>query len=64
MDKNDLLTFFQDLRLRHGEDFYNKTTMFDDYDISKLDIKRIYRYLDKNIKKELVVDDDSSDEYE
>jgi hypothetical protein len=64
MDKNDLLSFFQDLRLRHGEDFYNKTTMFDDYDISKLDIKRIYRYLDKNIKKELVVDDDSSDEYE
>ena len=64
MDKNDLLTFFQDLRLRHGEDFYNKTTMFDDYDISKLDIKRIYRYLDKNIKKEVVIDDDSSDEYE
>ena len=64
MDKNDLLSFFQDLRLRHGEDFYNKTTMFDDYDISKLDIKRIYRYLDKNIKKEVVIDDDSSDEYE
>jgi hypothetical protein len=64
MDKNDLLAFFQDLRLRYGEDFYNKTTMFDDYNISKLDIKRIYRYLDKNIKKEIVIDDDSSDEYE
>ena len=64
MDKNDLLAFFQDLRLRHGDDFYNKTTMFDDYDISKLDIKRIYRYLDKNIKKEIVVENDSSDEYE
>lgn len=66
MDKNDLLTFFQELRLTYGEDFYNKNsnTMFEDYDISKLDIKRIYRYLDKNVKKELVVEEDSSDEYD
>ena len=65
MDKNDLLSFFQELRLIHGEDFYNKNNgeLFEEYDISKLDIKRIYRYLDKNVKKEVVVED-SDDEYE
>jgi dephospho-CoA kinase len=65
MDKNDLLSFFQELRLKNGEDFYNKnTTIFQDYDISKLDIKRIYRYLDKNIKREIINEEDSGDEYE
>jgi hypothetical protein len=65
MDKNDLLSFFQELRLIHGEDFYNKNNgeIFEEYDISKLDIKRIYRYLDKNVKKEVIVED-SDDEYE
>ena len=65
MDKNDLLAFFQELRLQYGDDFYNKNnTIFDDYDISKLDIKRIYRYLDKNVKKDTIVEEESSDEYE
>jgi hypothetical protein len=65
MDKNDLLSFFQELRLIYGEDFYNKNNgeIFEDYDISKLDIKRIYRYLDKNVKKE-IIEEDSSDDYE
>jgi hypothetical protein len=64
MDKNDLLSFFQELRLVHGEEFYNKNgcKIFEDYDINKLDIKRIYRYLDKNIKKELLIEDENSDE--
>jgi hypothetical protein len=62
MDKNDLLSFFQELRLVHGEEFYNKNgcKIFEDYDINKLDIKRIYRYLDKNVKKELLIEDESS----
>ena len=64
MDKNDLLSFFQELRLVHGEEFYNKNgcKIFEDYDINKLDIKRIYRYLDKNIKKEFLIEDENSDE--
>ena len=66
MDKNDLLSFFQELRLIHGEDFYNKNNgeLFEEYDISKLDIKRIYRYLDKNVKKEVIIEEDSDDHYE
>jgi hypothetical protein len=28
---------------------------FENYDITKLDIRRMYRYLDKNVKKETAV---------
>ena len=31
--------------------------VFVTYDINKLDIKRMYRYLDKNVKKDVVIDD-------
>ena len=31
--------------------------VFETYNINKLDIKRIYRYLDKNIKKDAMIDD-------
>jgi hypothetical protein len=30
--------------------------IFENYDISKLDIRRIYRYLDKNVKKDAIDD--------
>jgi hypothetical protein len=65
MDRPDLITFFQELRLRLGENIMrsNNTmdTIFEEYNISKLDIKRLYRYLDKNVKKEIVLEEDSSD---
>ena len=32
--------------------------IFEDYDIDKLDIKRMYRYLDKNVKKEIAIYED------
>jgi hypothetical protein len=70
MDKHDLLTFFQELRLFFGKDFYNNIDllntiekMFENYNISKLDIKRIYRYLDKNVKKETSSSDDLDEEF-
>lgn len=31
--------------------------LFENYNISKLDIKRMYRYLDKNVKKEEILDE-------
>jgi hypothetical protein len=66
MDKNDLLAFFQEMRIQYGDDFYSKNNcqIFEEYDINKLDIKRIYRYLDKNAKKEVVMEEESSDEYD
>jgi DNA polymerase III delta prime subunit len=66
MDKKDLLSFFQELRLFHGKDFLSQTEkmntvekIFENYNIDKLDIKRIYRYLDKNVKKDIVYEEES-----
>jgi len=38
--------------------------LFENYNITKLDIKRMYRYLDKNVKKEndTLIEDDDDDE--
>lgn len=65
MDKKDLISFFQELRFSNGKHFYdsNETMMniektyFDHCEITKLDIQRMYRYLDKNIKKETTLDE-------
>jgi len=67
MDRKDLIAFFQELRLHYGSgtdtDFMMASPeistqieeFFEDYDITKLDVKRMYRYLDKNVKKETAV---------
>lgn len=59
MDKKDVVAFFQELRMYYGADFMNRADqindaerVFEDTKIGKLDIKRVYRYLDKNVKKE------------
>jgi hypothetical protein len=67
LDKKDLMSLFQDLRIFYSNkklDIVNDVNVlnsvekvFETYDINKLDIKRIYRYLDKNVKKDVVVDD-------
>jgi DNA polymerase III delta prime subunit len=65
MDRKDLVSMFQELRLRYGENILkNNHPNFEEYNISKLDIKRLYRYLDKNIKKEVILEEDSDDEDE
>jgi DNA polymerase III delta prime subunit len=69
MDRKDLVAFFQELRLCYGENFYNDSEkmieiekIFENYDINKLDIKRMYRYLDKNVKKDTINDDENIDD--
>ena len=64
LDKKDALAMFQDLRIFKGKDFYEKNDvlnavekMFQDTNITKLDIKRVYRFLDKNVKKDAITDD-------
>jgi DNA polymerase III delta prime subunit len=64
MEKKDIVSFFQEIRLCIGKDFCedseqlsNIENMFEDYDICKLDIKRFYRYLDKNSKKDAITDE-------
>ena len=74
MDKKDLIAFFQELRLFFGKEFYQSPEvlnrvegLFENYNINKLDIKRMYRYLDKNVKKVSGVtdeeDEDDDDEF-
>jgi hypothetical protein len=71
MDKKDLVSFFQEMRLffnRDDQDFLQSSEgmvqmdiLFENYNITKLDIRRMYRYLDKNVKKEsevLIEDED------
>jgi DNA polymerase III delta prime subunit len=80
MDKREVICFFQELRLKYTietnrntiftklqmDSFYNKIEMyFEKKEVDILDIKRIYRFMDKNIKKEdfqnILLDDDISD---
>ena len=72
IDKKDLISMFQEFRLQFGMNFNseiekmtNFEKLFENYNINKLDIKRIYRYLDKNVKKEKnsYVEDESSDDF-
>jgi len=69
MDKKDLVAFFQELRLFYKTDFCSQLDklsdverIFENYSISKLDIKRMYRYLDKNIKKETIFEEEEEDD--
>lgn len=68
MDKKDVVAFFQEVRLIHGEDFLSRTDLaariedlLENLNINKLDLKRIYRYLDKNVKRDAAADDEFDD---
>jgi 3'-phosphoadenosine 5'-phosphosulfate sulfotransferase (PAPS reductase)/FAD synthetase len=49
MDKKDLFSFFIDLKNEYED--HEMMNLFENYEISKLDIHRIYRYLDKYTKE-------------
>jgi len=49
-DKKDLFSFFYDIKNKYDDN--NILNLFENYEISKLDINRIYRYLEKYIKEE------------
>jgi DNA polymerase III delta prime subunit len=66
MDKKDLFGFFIELKSNHDDN--EIITLLDSYDISKLDINRIYRYIEKYIKENAAgtadkeIDEDEDDE--
>ena len=78
MDKKDMCAFFQELRMMgsYNADDPQITTvlqqnysakmdeLLDNYTITKLDIRRLYRYFDKNVKKISSVEDDVDEQYE
>ena len=58
MDQKDLFAFFLTLREeKTEEDVYE---IFENYEINKLDIKRMYRYLDKHSSIDSIDEDDLS----
>jgi DNA polymerase III delta prime subunit len=65
MDKKDLFGFFIELKNNHTDN--EIISALDNYDISKLDINRIYRYIEKYIKENATgtvdkeVDDEDDD---
>lgn len=62
MDKKDVVAFFHELQMKNTvaapEDVVDLDDVFEGYDISKLDVKRMYRFLEKNAKKETVADEE------
>ena len=67
MDRKDLIAFFQEMRLFYTQNGLNERLgeiekLFENTGIDKLDIKRIYRYLDKNVKREAVIYDEDDGE--
>jgi hypothetical protein len=70
MDKKDLISFFQELRIMYGTHFYNNIELLSQVErylgkdeVDVLDIKRMYRFLDKNVKKDadgVPIDDELS----
>ena len=57
MDKKDLFAFF--LHVKNKYDDNEALTLFENYDINKLEINRIYRYIDKYIKENPDEDNDA-----
>ena len=61
LDKSDLISIFQEIRLlkpfnmlTNIETMNEIEEIFENYNINKLDIQRIYRYMDKSVKKDMV----------
>ena len=50
MDKKDLFAFFISLKNKYNNDSDSLLNLFENYEINKLDIQRMYRYLDKSFK--------------
>jgi DNA polymerase III delta prime subunit len=57
MDKNDLFCFFLDLKNKYNDS--EIIALFENYEIKKLDINRIYRYLEKYTKENAADIDDA-----
>jgi hypothetical protein len=62
MDKKDLFAFFINFKSKYNNDnecFTELLNLFENYEINKLDIQRMYRYLDKSFKDSNLVDEET-----
>jgi replication factor C subunit 1 len=60
MDKKDLFTFFLDVKNKYSD--LDILSLFENYEISKLDINRIYRYIEKYTKEDAITIEDDDNE--
>jgi hypothetical protein len=60
MDRKDMLSCFLELRNKYNGDENAIFELFTNYDITKLDISRLYRYIDKYVKDACVDDEPSN----
>jgi hypothetical protein len=51
MDKKDLFGFFMEIKNKNKNDDSQIVDLLENYEINKLDINRIYRYIEKYIKE-------------
>jgi DNA polymerase III delta prime subunit len=62
MDKKDLIGFFEDIKNKYDD---NKITiLFESYEIGKLEINRMYRYIEKYTKENAIGTSDKEFDYE
>jgi hypothetical protein len=63
MDKKDLFAFFMRLKRESSEHVFTKTvnSMIEKFDITKLDINRMYRYIEKYTIQSLDYSDDNDE---
>ena len=58
IDKSELIFMFQEIRLMMNNDETNDINkIFENYNINKLDIQRMYRYMHKSVKKDMIAID-------
>ena len=69
MDKKDIFSFFMDIRSKYDD--AEILNLFENYEINKLDINRIYRYLEKftnenaeDIEEKIIAEDAFSEDFE
>jgi hypothetical protein len=62
MDKKDLFGFF--MEMKNNDDVCQINQLFENYEVSKLDINRMHRYLDKYTKENVIDMEDVSLEAE
>jgi hypothetical protein len=60
MDKKDIFSFFLNLKDKYTDN--ELLLIFENYEINKLDINRIYRYLDKYTKETVNDENDNNDD--
>ena len=60
MDKRDLFSFFMDIKDKYDD--AEMALLFEIYEITKLDINRIYRYIDKYTKENVADVEDNVEE--